>query len=78
MSCKDCGKRESIHRFISTCERCGCHVCADCAYDANEYDRESWVCGPCLHPAAYRTEPFPERHPQLKSLSEAQSEREVV
>ncbi len=85
-TCYQCNKPENgwgyPMRILHDCDHCGLSVCSECVaevdYGGGDDGRglTQWTCGPCLNPEAYVTE-FPERHPQLKSLSEVQSERDA-
>lgn len=67
MTCYLCGSS----KFVSHCERCHRVTCASHAFDPrDQYDREAWVCGPCVNP-------LPAQHPVLRSITEYQLERSI-
>lgn len=77
MNCYLCNSTQ----HVGHCERCHKPTCARHAYDPrDQYDRESWVCGPCAkyqEIESLQTD-FAALHPQLKSLSEVQSEKDAA
>lgn len=86
MNCSICNREENLRAGIQVkeCDRCNkpvCGMCAEVDYDCvgnpPQYVNTQWICD-SLKGGCRRSKPeFPEQHPQLKNLSEVQSERDA-